>query len=368
MHRNKKRGFILDVSTLTAGSSTISLLIDTTDVFETNGTFGDVTIANTNNLTSIINQLKTTAAISRAADLGATLDVYVGANSEMPSVTLKTGSTSSANFEGWTDAQIAALVTAGVKINSNGAMVAKVTTYDQFTYTVGGNAVTASITLASGVTSATGSAATAAVASAIAAAWNAKYGQSAGASKTLSFWSDTEADVSSGTIGRLTLASAQSGSRAYGQGISFSHSYKATGAQVSLATAGVATTAITWIDYIIGSDDAQLASTDNKATDVDLIITLEETLASGTAIKGTAMTVTLNSAETPLTELITLKRKVGAQSNTTATDIYENDPGIYTSIGGGNAGDVRAEEDASEGLVVEDGSRRAYFTRIHWLG
>ena len=70
---------------------------------------------------------------------------------------------------------------------------------------------------------------------------------------------------------------------------------------------------------------------------------------------------------TPLTELITAKRKVGAQSNTTATDIYEDDPGIYTSIYGGNAGDVRFAEDASEGLGVEDGSRRAYFSRIHWL-
>ena len=210
------------------------------------------------------------------------------------------------------------------------------------------------------------------VATAIAAAWNAKYGAAAGtASGSNSFWGTTLTSAASttGIIGSLNLKDAQSGSRAYGQAISFSHSYKAVTDQITYTVAGSGNPTYTFIDWIIGSDDAQLASTDNKATDVDLIISLEETLASGTAINSSNATVTLGTDNfgTPLTELITAKRKVGAQSNTTATDIYEDDPGIYTSIYGGNAGDVRFAEDASEGLVVEDGSRRAYFSRIHWL-
>jgi hypothetical protein len=365
--QKEKRAFILDVSTLTAGTTTISMLIDSTDVFETNGTFGDVTIANTSNLTSIINQLKTTAAVSRAADLGATLDVYVGANSVMPSVTLQTGSTSASNYEGYTDAQIASLeITNGLT-----AMEARVTTYDQFTYTVGGRSVVATITLASGVTSAVGTDATAAVATAVAAAWNAKYGTGASASETLSFWSNniTSAASTTGVIGSLRLKDENSGSRAYGQTVAFDHSYKASAAQISLTVVGSGTPTYTFIDWLIGTDDKQLASSDNKASDVDIIISLEETLASGTVINGaTAATITLNSAETLLTELETSKTAVGVLSTTLSSDIFEDDAGIYGSIYGGGAGDVRSGEDVSEGLIIESGSRRAYYSRIHWLG
>ena len=367
--QKQKRAWILDVSTLTAGTSTITVKIDNTAVLQkADGTFGTVTIANTTNLAAIVNQLKTTAAVSRAADLGATLDVYVGANSRIPSVTLKTGSTSATNYEGFTNAQIAS------KELENGilAMKSRVTTYDQFTYTVGGNSVTASITLGPGVTSATAAAANAAVATAIAAAWNAKYGAAAGtASGSNSFWGTTltSAASSTGIIDQLKLKSSNSGSRAYGQTVAFSHSTKATTAQISLTVAGSGNATYTFIDWIIGSDDAQLASSDNKASDVDIIISLEETLASGTAINGStaATVVTKNTQDDALTELTTSKTAVGTLSGTLATDIFEDDAGIYGAISGGTAGDVRAGEDAAEGLIVESGSRRAYFSRIHWL-
>jgi len=354
----EKRAFILDVSALTSGSTTITLDIDGTDVFETNGTFGPVTIANNGNLDLIISQLKTTAAVTRAANLGATLNVYKAANSYIPSVVLKTGSTSGANFEGYTDAGIAALY------GGDGTMVARVTTYDQFTYTVGGNSVTASITL-SGATSATGDAATAAVASAIVAAWNAKYGAAAGtASGSNSFWTTSTADTTSGTIGMLYLKDANSGSRGYGQAVSFSHSYKATAAQVSSATAGLATT--TFIDWLIGTDDAQLSTSDNTAVAVDLIISLEETVED--AIASSAATIHYGATDNSyLTELTTNKTAVGTLSGTLANDIFENDAGIYGSISGGGAGDVRADEAYDEGLEVTSGSRRAYYSRIHWL-
>ena len=367
----EERAFILDVSALTAGTSTISMKIGGTEVFENNGTFGNVTIANTG-ITAIINQLKTTAAVSKAADLGATLDVYVGANSAIPAVTLKTGSTSAANHEGYTDAAIATLeATHGIL-----AMAARVTTYDQFTYTVGGNSVVASITLASGITSATGSTAAAAVATAIAAKWNAKYGIAAGSvSGSNSFWGTTLTSAASttGIVGALALKSANSGSRAYGQTVAFSHSTKATAAQISLTVAGSSNATYTFIDWIIGSDDKQLASSDNKATDVDIIISLEETLASGTVINSTngATVTTAQGPLTTLTELTTSKTKTGALSGVLATDIFENDAGIYGSISSGGAGDVRSAEAASDGLAVvtaATGTARQMLSRVHWLG
>jgi hypothetical protein len=361
--QKEKRAFILDVSALTAGTSTVSVLIDNTEVLQKDdGTYGAVVIANTSNLTSIVNQLKKTASVSRAADLGATLNVYVGANSKMPSVTLKTGSTSASNFEGYSDALIAGYET----LYGVSAMAARVTTYDQFTYTVGGKTVTASITLASGVTSAVGTDATAAVASAIVAAWNAGYG-AAGTSDDLVFWGNSDADTESGTIGWLTLENANSGSRAYGQSVSFNHSYKASAAQISLTVVGSGNPTYTFIDWIIGSDDAQLASTDNKTTDVDIIISLEETLASGTAIASNNASVTLTATYTLLTELNTQKLKVGTQSTLLATNIFTADAGEYSSQSGGGTGDVRNDELADEGLAVTSGSRRAYFSRIHWL-
>ena len=370
--QKEKRAFVYDISGLTAGTSTISLRIDATHVLETTiggGTFGVVTIAN-DNLASIISQLKTTAAVSRAADLGATLDVYIGANSAMPAVVLKTGSTSTAgaNWEAYTDAGIGALY------GGNGTMTALVTTFDQFTYTVGGNSVTASITLASGFTSSAGASAIADVASAIVAAWNSAWGAAAGtASGSLSFWGTSNSNTTSGTIGALALKSENSGSRAYGQTVSFSHT-KASAANISIATSGAYTN--TFIDWLIGTDDVQLATSDNKATDVDLIISLEEILASGTAINGSNATiVTKDLLHTavyigPLTELSTAKTKTGVLSGTLSSDMFENDAGIYGSISSGGAGDVRDAEDADEGIATTttSGSVVAKRTRIHWLG
>jgi hypothetical protein len=163
----------------------------------------------------------------------------------------------------------------------------------------------------------------------------------------------------------MGLKSVNSGSRGYGQTVAFSHSYKAS-SQMSTLTAGVGT--YTFVDWLIGTDDQDLASSDNKASDVDLIITLEETLASGTAINGSAITITTTNDGVQLVELTTGKTITGVLSGTLAGDIFENDAGIYGSISGGGAGDVRDPENADEGLAVTSGSQRAWFTRIHWLG
>jgi hypothetical protein len=368
----EKRAFIMDVSTYTAGTTSINLKIGGTAVFETAGTHGDVMMANVG-LDALIAQLKSSAAVSKAASLGATLDVYVGANSTMPAVVFKSGSTSTTNFEAYTDAGLAAeqAILPGSTLGGNGTMVAMVTSYDLFTLTIGGKSVTSSITgfLASGAVSATGAAATAAVASALANDWNASYGADAGtASGSLSFWGKTNASSTSGTMTAPPLKSANSGSRAYGQAISITHT-KASAADVSQVTAGVASS--TYIDWVIGSDDAQLSATDNTASKVDLILSIEEITASGTAINGTSASVTDGNPDNTLTELSTAKTKTGVLSGTLVGDIFENDAGIYGSIGGGGAGDVRDPEVASEGVAVvtaATGTARQCFTRIHWLG
>ena len=365
----EKRAFIMDVSTYTAGTTSINLKIGGTAVFESAGTFGDVTIANAG-LDALITQLKSSAAVSRAASLGATLDIYKGANSAIPAVVFKTGSTSATNFEAYTDAGIAALPIINPHSfgGGDGTMVAMVTSYDLFTMTIGGNSITVSVThdVGSSAVSFVGAAATAAVASALGGTWNATYGAAAGtASGALSFWGETDASTTSGTMTALALKSANSGSRAYGQTISISHT-KASAANVSQITAGVATN--TFIDWVIGSDDAQLSATDNKTTDVDLILSLEETTASGTAINSTAVSVTDGSPNDTLTELSTSKTKTGALSGTLSSDIFENDAGIYGSISGGGAGDVRDPEAASEGLSSTTGTARFNRTRLHWIG
>ena len=141
---------------------------------------------------------------------------------------------------------------------------------------------------------------------------------------------------------------------------------------MSILTTGVGT--YTFVDWLIGTDDADLAASDNKASDVDIIITLEETLASGTAIASTAVTLTIDTSavtHATLHELTTAKTATGVLSGTLAGDIFENDAGIYGSISGGGAGEVRSAEAADEGIAVvtaATGTARQCFTRIHWLG
>ena len=302
----EKRAWIMDLSTYTAGTTSINLKIGSTNVFETAGTFGDVMMANVG-VDALIAQLKSSAAVSKAASLGATLDIYVGANSAMPAVVFKSGSTSTTNFEAYTDAGLAAeqALLPGSALGGNGTMVAMVTSYDQFTMTIGGNSVTVSLTLAASTVSLSGAAAVAAVTSAIADEWNASYGAAAGtASGALSFWGTVDASTTSGTMTAPPLKDANSGSRAYGQTIAISHT-KASAADVSQVTAGVASS--TWIDWVIGSDDAQLSASDNTASKVDLILSLEEITASGTAINGSAASVTDGNPDNTLTELSTAK-------------------------------------------------------------
>ena len=356
----QRRAFVLDVSDLTATTSTMNLQISDgsalVPVLHNGSAYTSALAAGTKtNLNLLINTLKTGSAVSRAADLGATLDVYKGANSTAPKVVFATSATSASggNGEAYTDAQIAALY------GGNGTLNSVVTTYDVFTYTIGGNSVTASITL-SGATSATGSAATAAVADALASAWNTKYG-TGGTSANLSFWGLANGSTTSGTLLAVAQKSEQAGSRPYGQSVAISHA-RATAAQASLATSGTITN--TFMDWTIGT---VADSSDNTADATDIIISLEEVTEG--AINGANATMNINNGITPLVELNTAKTYNGTASVTTNATIFPSDAGMYGAISGGGAGDARDDETVNEGVDVTttSGSLRATFTRLHWL-
>jgi hypothetical protein len=111
-----------------------------------------------------------------------------------------------------------------------------------------------------------------------------------------------------------------------------------------------------------------LSATDNTATAVDLILSLEETTASGTAINAANASITRGNPDTIVAELSTSKTKTGVLSGTLSNDIFENDAGIYGAISSGGAGDVRDAEAASEGTASTSGTAQFNRTRLHWLG
>jgi hypothetical protein len=342
----EKRAFVLDVSTITAGSATMTLKIDGTDVLYNASNAYGVYTAPSRNLDLLIAELKSSQAVSRAASLGATLDVYKGANSTMPNVVFKASITSASaanNGENYTNAQVAALY------GGDGTVTSFLTTYDKFTLAIGGRSVVVTLT---GASSYSGQDAADAVASQVASAWDTKYGTAGAVSGDLSFWTGADGDTTSGTIKNIVLKSTNSGSRAYGQDISFSWTpaNSVQSGSVSTATAGVKTN--TFLDWVIGDTDS---TADNTAQAVDLIISLTEVTED--AIAGSAATIAFaasGGAPGILTELSTLKR-VGAtdtQTQTTSTDIHPTDAGVYSSIYGGSTGDVVFDEAAVEGVTT----------------
>jgi hypothetical protein len=354
----QRRAWVLDISDIASTASTVSVKINDgsalTEIMHTGSAYAVVPTGSTN-LDVLISTLKSASSVSRAADLGATLDIYKGANNVAPKVTFRGSSTSASgsNGEAYTDSQIAALY------GGNGTLTSKVTTYDLFVYSVGGNSVTASITLTGSATSAAGTAAATKIATAVASAWNTKFG-SAGTSAALNFWANANADTTSGTVAALAQRSEQSGSRPYGQSVTMSHT-KASATQVSLATSGAITN--TFADWTIGT----VADTsDNTATATDLIISLTEVTEG--AINGATATI-LVGGSVLLVELNTAKTYGSTASETTNASIFYDDSGMYGSIDGGGAGDTRDDETVNEGVdvTVTSGSYRAQFTRLHWL-
>ena len=355
-----RRAFVLDNTDLTNASTTMTLQVGGVDVFHTGSAYGSPAIGSTTNLDIQISTLKTSAAISRAADLGVSIDVYKGANSTLPAVVFRDSSTSSANGEALTDAAFEALSYGG-----DNTLTSLVTTYDIFSITIGGNTVTAAFSTVGDGGSYTGAAASGRVATLLKEAWNTQYGAS-GASNAMTFWGDASVSTTSGTIDAISVDAEGSGSRAYGQTIAIGHPTKATATQVSNATAGNAT--FTFLDWTIGSTQS---TADNTAVATDLIISVEEVtegVIDGTGTTAGTMTISM-AGGTALVELATAKTYNGSLSQTTNASIFNDDAGFYTAIAGGGSGDVRDDQTVDEGTVVTttSGAQRGLITRLHWL-
>ncbi|MDC1216924.1 hypothetical protein N8131_02255 [Flavobacteriaceae bacterium] len=316
----------------------LNLTVDTVEVLHNGSGYGLVTT--TGNMAIDLTAIKSALGQSRAITLGTKLDVRAEGNPLMPSVTFLTAVTSATNGENYTNTEVAA-----IGAGSNKTML---TSYDVFTLTVDGKSASASITLASGATSATGQAAADAIVRALDAAWT-PYGT--GASATQSLWDTTSATA------KITVAlkASTSGSRGFGKSVAIAWT-AATAAQVSLATAGVATSTI--MDWIIG--DTQ-ASSDNSSTGSALIMTLTEVTNRITA--GSQATVTFVAAGSAIELATTNYTKTNGSgaylitgvATTTATDIHETDA----------RGDVVNREAANEGTTAS-GTPRFITNRSGW--
>ena len=160
-----KSAWLLDVSS----SSTVTLDIETIDVFETNGTFGTLTL--TGNNTVDVAELTSSLSTTRATNLGVTLTAAATGNPVLPNVQFlsSVSSAEGANGENYTNNS-----TRDLSNNTGGAgaaVASYLTTYDSFTLSFGGKSVTA--TLAANAT--TGAIAAANIASTLMNTWNSKW-------------------------------------------------------------------------------------------------------------------------------------------------------------------------------------------------
>jgi len=238
---------------------------------------GDEDITPSKNTTLALAAIKTSAALTRATAQGVTFDAVAGGNA---STTVTFNATASATTgEAY----------AGTTHSSATTLAAD----DYVTLTVNSQSVTAT---ASGIAGSTTG-----IAAALATKWAAKWGQSAGTSKTASLFEVT----ASGAV--LTVkAKAGSGVRGNAKSVSVS------------ANTGTSTATTPIIDYVIG---ATRATTDNTTVPTDIILTFEN-LTAGTIVPTPAITLsgvtstTLSTTETFNKATATLNKK------NTASNIY----------------------------------------------
>jgi len=376
----EQRAWLIDTS-VTGSTATITLQVTpaggvATHILAAGSTFGTYTF-NGNPALDVAN-LTSSTITSRATTLGTTINAYLGGNSTLPAIAFSGDSsiTSGANGEAFTDNELAAIG------DADGHVISNVTSYDQFTMTIGGRSVTITPTLISGATSLYYTEAATTVAANLIAAWNYRWGtgasvpagQSANTSNsslTLVYWGNLAA-TTAGTIDAETLQSSNSGSRAYGQTVAISHT-RPSSSTVSYATSGAAT--FTFMDWTIG---ATQATTDNGATSSDIILTLASTNGLSltnyaTLIQGTDLQP-IDAGEWTASGILGLTTAkdltAGTNTQTTTNDIFQDDAGQYGSIAGGLTGDVVKAETANEGVSSSSssGSARLTYTRLHWLG
>jgi len=310
-----------------------------------------------------VTALKSSTALTRATDLGVTLEVTSKGYPLLPAVTFNStiSSATGANGEKYTNNTASDLSNL---VGSAGAAVdVLVTTYDTFTITIGGKSATASVVGVSVGGSYTGAVARNAVATALMEAWNDKY-STGSASANMSLW--TTITHAGGVLTAPTLKSSASGSRGWGEEVKVTWN-AASSDNVSLTTSSNATQ--TRMSWTIGSTDA---STDNTATGRYLIVSVEEAVAgNGKAAPVTTATLTTNIGAITETGM-------AATSGSTAFRLVTNLIGYGTSAAYTTTsanifptdarGDVVTYQAEEEGINVTTGTARFTRTRLHWLG
>jgi hypothetical protein len=345
----------------TNGVTSLTLTIAGLPVFEHGGTYGWSETLTGNDAVDV-SELKTSLATSRATTLGATLDVTATGNPTTQNIKFLSGirSATGDNGENYTNTEVAALKT--LLNDTDGYMRTSITSYDKFTFSYGdGVSVTVTLTAtqigAAGYV--TGISAATTLTDAVAEAWKERYNTGA-ASGLLSYWTGP-AEGTSHTITAPSLKSSLSGSRAYGDAVTFSWD-DATSTQASAASSGAITETI--MDWIIGSTEA---TTDNSSIGNDILITVADDVA------GVSPAVVLYSSPSGAVTQVTfgLKQPLAAKLSTTlvsngsSASSTDTTSQIYFSDA---RGDVITTEAANEGVSVTTGVARATFSRIHWLG
>ncbi|MAD13270.1 MAG: hypothetical protein CMC04_11240 [Flavobacteriaceae bacterium] len=285
---------------------TLNLAIDTVEVLHNGTAYGQVTT--TGNMAIDLVNLKAALATSRATTLGTTLDVKAEGDVQMPNIVFSSAVASNSNGENYTNDQAAAIGS-----GSNNSML---TSYDVFTLTIGGLAASASITLDASATSATGVAAAQKLVAALEAAWGGKY-RTGAASATMSLFTTASATAQL----NVSAKASTSGSRGFGQTVAVSWA-KATAAQVSNATAGVASSTI--MDWTIGATEA---TSDNAGTANALILTLTENTNLINSTDQATVTINGEANAKDVIELATtlITGPSGATDTSTTANIYPTD-------------------------------------------
>ena len=184
------------------------------------------------------------------------------------------------------------------------------------------------------------------IGSAVQAAWIAKYGPSGTASAS------ANSSITANVLGKLTFTMLDKGSAGY-----------QVAASASIAAGTVTATNAKNIGYVVG---VTRATTDNKTSDTDVIMTLTSNVA-GTVLNkiGSSATDGVNSAGSGVKSVTSGSNALIELLTTKLTNGTDPQSGLHKSVSGRNADVVNAENLL---LATAPTTAAVNKTRVHWLG
>lgn len=240
------------------GSETVQVTIDGDNLF-VNNAGGAAPITPSDNMALAVTELKSSAAVTRAAALGIVYDVVSGSSPAALTVSFT-----------------AALNSATGETTLSTTSATAIASDDYATLTIGSDSVTS--TFASGYSGTATS--TVGIASGLAAAWTAKYGSNS------SLFS-LNADTNSGKI--AISVNAASGNRAHGSEVSISYS------------TGTSTATTPLLDYVIGATNS---TSDNKLLGEKVIMLFKDDTEGVTGVTFPTVVVVTGASSSTLTSTL----------------------------------------------------------------